>query len=122
MNALGFEACRLAYNLGKGWMEEMLQVIWDNFKFASAYLKERLPMIKPIELQGTYLMWLDCTALGKNSKELEELMVQKAELFLDEGYIFGEGGEGFERLNLACPKWVLKAGLERLEQAVKASC
>ena len=67
-------------------------------------------------------MWLDCTALGKNSKELEELMVQKAELFLDEGYIFGEGGEGFERLNLACPKWVLKAGLERLEQAVKASC
>lgn len=122
MNALGFEACRLAYTLGKGWMEEMLQVIWDNFKFASAYLKERLPMIKPIELQGTYLMWLDCTALGKNSKELEELMVQKAELFLDEGYIFGEGGEGFERLNLACPKWVLKAGLERLEQAVKASC
>ena len=68
MNALGFEACRLAYTLGKGWMEEMLQVIWDNFKFASAYLKERLPMIKPIELQGTYLMWLDCTALGKNSK------------------------------------------------------
>ena len=63
MNALGFEACRLAYTLGKGWMEEMLQVIWDNFKFASAYLKERLPMIKPIELQGTYLMSVSYTHL-----------------------------------------------------------
>ena len=72
-----------------------------------------------MELQGTYLLWLDCTALGKTKEELEELMVQKAELFLDEGYVFGEEGAGFERVNLAAPQWVIQAALERLEKAVR---
>ena len=117
--ALGLEACRIAYTQCKPWLEEVLSVIWDNYRFAVEFLKERLPEIKPIDLQGTYLMWLDCTALGKTKEELEELTVQKAELFLDEGYMFGDEGIGFERVNLACPKWVIKAALERLEKAVK---
>lgn len=119
--ALGLEACRIAYTHCKPWMDEVLQVIWDNYQFAVEFLREHLPEIKPIPLQGTYLMWLDCTAFGKTKEELEELTVQKAELFLDEGYMFGDEGIGFERVNLACPQWVLKAALERLEKAIKES-
>ena len=118
-NALGLEACRLAYTLGKPWMEEMREAVSGNYRFAVEFLKKHLPEIKPIELQGTYLLWLDCTALGKTKEELESFMVNDAQLFLDEGYLFGEEGSGFERVNLACPQWVLKAGLERLERAFK---
>lgn len=118
--ALGLEACRIAYTECTEWKDQCIAAIWDNYKFAKAFIEEKLPQIKVIDLQGTYLMWLDCTALGLSKEELEELTVQKAELFLDEGYVFGDEGAGFERVNLACPQWVLKAALERLEKAVKA--
>lgn len=117
-SALGLEACRIAYTQCEGWMEEMIQTVDANRKLAVAFIQENLPEIIPIELQGTYLLWLDCTALGKSKEELEELMVQKAELFLDEGYMFGDEGAGFERVNLAVPQRVLQAALERLEKAV----
>lgn len=120
--ALGLEACRIAYTQCKGWMKEMLQQIADNYEFAKSFIEERLPQIKVTPLEGTYLMWLDCTALGKTKEELEDLMVNKAQLFLDEGYVFGDEGIGYERVNLACPKWVLEAALERLEKAVKENC
>ncbi len=118
--ALGFEACRIAYTQCRPWLEEVLQVISGNYRFAVEFLGEHLPEIRPVELQGTYLLWLDCTALGKTKEELEDLMVHKAFLFLDEGYVFGEEGAGFERINLACPRWVLEEALKRLEKAVKA--
>ena len=117
--ALGLEACRVAYTQCGAWMEQMIQAVHANYQLAVAFIRERLPEIKPVELQGTYLLWLDCTALGKTKEELEELMVQKAELFLDEGYVFGEEGAGFERVNLAAPQWVIQAALERLEKAVR---
>ena len=118
--ALGLEACRLAYTKCKDWKNQCMAAIYENYLLAKAFIEERLPQIKVIELQGTYLMWLDCTALGLDKDALEELMLQKAELFLDEGYLFGEEGEGFERVNLACPKWVLQAAWERFEKAVKS--
>ena len=82
------------------------------------FIAERIPEIKAVELPGTYLLWLDCTALGKTKEELEAMMVE-AELFLDEGYMFGDEGIGFERVNLAVPRDVLMKALERLERAVK---
>lgn len=119
-NALGLEACRLAYTLGEAWMKKMLSVVWENYQMASAFFRERLPSIRPIPLEGTYLLWLDCRALGLTTAQLEHLNVFHASLFLDEGYIFGQGGDGFERLNLACPTKVLAEGLARLEQAIKS--
>ena len=116
--ALGLEACRIAYTQCGAWADQMIEAIAGNCRMAVEFLRERLPQIRPVELQGTYLLWLDCTALGKTKEELEEMMVQKAELFLDEGYVFGEEGAGFERVNLAVPRWVLEEALERLEKAV----
>ncbi len=118
-SSIGLEACRIAYRKGLPWLEEALEVIAGNYRFAVEFLNRRIPEIRPVELQGTYLLWLDCTALQKSAPELEKLMVDKANLFLDEGYLFGEEGSGFERVNLACPKWVLEEGLCRLENAVK---
>ncbi len=118
-SALGLEACRVAYTQCEAWMEEMISVIDGNRQLAEDFIRERLPEIQVVPLQGTYLLWLDCRALGKGKEELEELMVQKAELFLDEGYMFGDEGIGFERVNLAAPRWVIQGALERLEKAVR---
>lgn len=117
-SALGLEACRIAYTRCGEWADEMVKVIDGNRQAAVDFIAERIPEIKAVELQGTYLLWLDCTALGKTKEELEAMMVE-AELFLDEGYMFGDEGIGFERVNLAVPRDVLMKALERLERAVK---
>lgn len=119
LNCLSYKACELAYNRCEGWLEEMIAYVDQNRKMTEEFLAERLPMVKVFKLQGTYLLWLDFSALGMEAEELEKFMKQKARLFLDEGYIFGESGRGFERVNLACPSRVLKAALERLERAIK---
>ena len=75
--------------------------------------------MKPVELEGTYLQWLDCRALGMDAKALEKFMQEEALWFTDEGYIFGTGGEGFERINLACPTWALRKALDRLRDALQ---
>ena len=116
-SALGLEACRIAYTRCGEWADEMVKVIDGNRQAAVDFIAERIPEIKAVELQGTYLLWLDCTALGKTKEELEAMMVE-AELFLDEGYMFGDEGIGFERVNLAVPRDVLMKALERLERAV----
>ena len=98
---------------------------WDLQEFAilsnsyNAWLeKENLPQIKVIETEGTYLVWLDFRELGLEPKELEKFMRGKAKLALDEGYIFGQGGEGFERINIACPKSILEQALNRIKEAI----
>lgn len=120
LNALSYKAVELAYNQAENWMLEMLEYLYENKRFVTAYLRKHLPFIGVTELEGTYLLWLDFRSLGLSADELETLMKEKAYLFFDEGYIFGKGGEGFERLNLACPRRVLAAAMERLEQTVKA--
>ena len=114
LTALGYESCRLAYTYGEPWLEELRTVLGENKKLVETYLSERIPEIKPFELMGTYLMWLDCRGLCLDKDALEKAMVD-GELFFDEGYIFGAEGAGFERLNLACPAWVIRKALEKLE-------
>lgn len=80
-------------------------------------MKENFPQIHVFRLEGTYLQWLDCRGLGLSYKELESFMQKEAYIFTDEGYVFGEPGEGFERINLACPTWVLKDALKRMKDA-----
>lgn len=118
-NMAGYKACEVAYNQCEDWLEELLEVLENNKNLIKTYISEKLPQIKLIELEGTYLQWLDFRALGMRGKELENFMTEKALLFLDEGYIFGECGDGFERINLACPTWVLKEALDRLYSAIQ---
>ena len=117
LNAVGYKACELAYNYCEGWLEQAIEVIDCNKKYVEEFITHNLPMVKVFELQATYLMWLDFNAFGMDHKELEKFMQDNAQLFLDEGYIFGKGGCGFERINIACPKWVVEAAMDRLLKA-----
>lgn len=118
-NMAGYKGCEIAYNDCEDWLIELLEVLDRNRQLVEGFMKEKFPQITVIQLEGTYLQWLDCRKLGLSYKELEKFMIEEAYIFTDEGYVFGEPGEGFERINLACPTWVLKEALQRMEQAWK---
>ena len=119
LNALSYKAVEFAYDRSEGWMKEMVAYVNENKNFVCNFLAERLPMITASEMEGTYLMWLDLRKLGLVPEEQEKMLREKAYFFADGGYIFGKGGEGFERVNLACPRHVLEAAMERFEKAIK---
>jgi cystathionine beta-lyase len=114
---LGGKACELAYTLGEPWLEALLKKIAENAALAEGFASSHFPAIPASPLEGTYLQWLDFRALGLSPANLEALMV-KADVFTDEGSLFGKAGEGFERINLACPTRFIKSALERLAQAL----
>lgn len=119
VNMIGLHACQAAYETGREWLEELKVYLRDNLDFARDFLEKNLPQIKLIEPEGTYLIWLDCRELGLTEEKLEHLIVHEAKLWLDAGAIFGKAGEGFERINIACPRAVLNEALERLRGAVE---
>lgn len=118
-NTLGLVACKAAYQFGEPWLNELRAYLKENLDFTREYLKKNLPDIKLIEPQGTYLIWLDFKALKLTKDEMEKLIVHSAKLWLNTGHIFGPNGEGFERINIACPREVLKKALDQLTAAVK---
>lgn len=118
VNLMGLIACEAAYKYGRQWLNELKEYLLDNLNFLRDYLETNIPQIKLIEPEGTYLIWLDCSALGLEDKELEKFIVEEAKLWLDSGYIFGKEGEGFQRINIACPRETLKKALEQLKEAV----
>ncbi len=121
LNTLGLTACEAAYRSGGIWHEQLMTYLKENITFIRNFLEQKLPQIKLIEPEGTYLIWLDFRALQLNETQREQLIVEKAGLWLDSGAVFGKVGEGFERINIACPRKVLKAALEQLEVAIKAN-
>lgn len=118
INTFAYKTCEIVYNECRDWLEELLEVLENNKKLVEDYIREHCPQIKVCPLEGTYLMWLDCRALNLSHEELEKLMIEN-ELYLDEGYIFGDEGKGFERINIACPPESLLKGLERFKNAIK---
>lgn len=121
LNTLGLVACKAAYQYGEPWLIELKEYLYENLCFVREFLKEKLPMIKLVEPQGTYLIWLDFKAMNLTKKEMENLIVHRAKLWLDAGHIFGKDGEGFERINIACPRETLQRALEQLHTAVSSS-
>ena len=119
LNSAGLVACEAAYTEGRGWLDELKAYLTENLNFVREFLKEGLPQIKLVEPEGTYLVWLDFRALGLKEEELETLIVEKAKLWLDSGIIFGESGEGFERINIACPRRILEQALKQLLSSIK---
>ncbi len=118
LNMLGLVACQAAYEEGREWLEELKIYLKKNLDFVREYLQENLPQIHLIEPEGTYLIWLDFRELGLAENELEDLIVNKANLWLDSGAIFGKVGEGFERINIACPRSLLEEALNNLKTAI----
>lgn len=118
LNSLGLVACKAAYQYGEPWLNELRAYLLDNLNFVREFLRERLPLIRLIEPQGTYLIWLDFSSLHLSPNEMKELIVDKANLWLDPGHIFGKEGTGFERINIACPREILKKAFEQLEEAI----
>ncbi len=119
LNAAGIIAAETAYRDGGEWYEAVKRYISDNIAYMRDFLSKRLPMLNMIEPEGTYLVWVDCRALGLSADELDDLILNKAKLWLDSGAIFGTTGQGFQRFNVACPRATLTQALEQLEQAVK---
>lgn len=119
LNSLGLVACQSAYKNGSLWLHELKQYLYDNLLFLRKYLQENIPQIKLIEPEGTYLVWLDCSELKLDYKELEQLITEKAKLWLDGGIIFGRQSALFERINIACPRVILQQALEQLSQAIR---
>ena len=119
LNTMGLVACEAAYRYGEEWYDAVKAYIRENLTYAQHFLEEQIPQVKAVKPEGTYLLWVDFRSLGLSRKELEELIVKKAGLWLDSGDIFGAAGRGFERINVACPRSVLTEALERLACAVR---
>lgn len=118
LNAAGLAACEAAYRYGEEWYNGVKAYIRENISFTKKFLEERIPKVKMLEPEGTYLVWVDFRALGLSNRELEDLIIHKAGLWLDSGAIFGAAGEGFQRINVACPRVTLQTALEKIETAV----
>ncbi|WP_333681878.1 MalY/PatB family protein [Prevotella pectinovora] len=118
VNPFGVIATIAAYNEGEEWLNQLLQYIHGNYLFFKDYCEEHLPQLPVAPLEGTYLAWMDCRSLGISSEELEEELMKEAKLWLNAGSMYGKEGEGFMRWNLACPRQLVKEGLERFSQFV----
>lgn len=120
LNLLGYQACEIAYTQCDAWLSALLVLIQENYDYVCKFMAAHFPEITVYPLEGTYLLWMDFRRWGLSPQDLEDFMVHKALLFMDEGYVFGKGGEGFERMNLACPSHVLREALERFRTAALA--
>ena len=118
LNSLGLVACQAAYEGGGEWLEQCRDYMRGNLDFLRNFLTQRLPQIKLVEPEGCYFAWLDCSGLSLTRRELNDLVVNKAKLWLDAGHIFGACAEQFQRVVLACPRATLQKALEQLETAV----
>lgn len=112
----GLVACEAAYLYGDKWIEAVLSYIKANAEFTKEYLKKNLPKVKMTKLEGTYLVWLDFREYGLSDEELDKRILEEAGLWLDSGAVFGACGEGFQRINIACPRATLEQALERLNK------
>ena len=119
-NVFAVSAVMSAYNESEGWLEELKEVLYENKKIVKEYLENELPVIKMVECDATYLLWLDCSALKVPSKVLGEFLRTNQGLFLSAGIDFGQCGDNFLRMNIACPQKLLEEGLSRLKAGVTA--
>jgi len=117
-NLFGLEAMEAAYTYGDEWLEEVLEYLQGNLDIMLKYFEEKIRRIKVIKPQGTYLVWLDCRALGLDDMALRGFMRRNAKIGFDDGFLFGTGGSGFQRMNIACPRSLLQEALNRIETAV----
>lgn len=118
-NVMGLVGAETAYNNGEEWLDQLRKYLDENLAYVAEFLARELPEAKLIECQGTYLAWIDFRAYCSDAKVLEEAMQKHGKIALDEGYIFGEEGCGFERLNVAMPRSMVEDAMARMKTAVE---
>ena len=117
-NLFGYIAMEAAYKYGDEWLEQVLDYLQENLNYLKNYFLKNIPRIKVIDPEGTYLIWLDCHDLDMDNNVLRSFMRENAKVGLEDGFIFGESGSGFMRMNIACPRYILSEALKRIENAV----
>ena len=118
-NAFAVPAAIAAYNRGEDWLDGLREYLYENKKTVAAFLKERLPQIRLVPSEATYLLWLDCGGICSDASELQSLLRREAGLYVSKGASYGRTGAAFLRLNIACPRGLLMEGLARLGAGVR---
>jgi cystathionine beta-lyase len=118
-NIFGTAASIAAYSEGEEWLNQLIHYIEGNIDYVTRFCHENLPLIKPVRPEATYLLWLNCREMGMTGSELNNFFVDRAGLGLNEGSTFGEGGEGFMRMNLATPLATVKKAMDQLLKAIR---
>lgn len=116
-NIFGSIALEAAYTHGDEWLNQLLNYLWGNYLLLEDFFENKLPKVKVMKPEATYLIWLDFTAYGMNNKELMKFTIENAKVGLNDGGRFGMGGDGWLRINIGCPRSILKEGLERIAKA-----
>ena len=119
INPFAVEALIAAYNEREEWLEELRQYLLGNYNYLKRFFEEQLPQFPVLALEGTYLVWVDCSVLKQSSEEIVKVLLEKEMLWVNEGSMYGEAGEGFIRINIACPRQLLIEGLNRIARALK---
>lgn len=116
----GVSAVIAAYTHGDEWLEQLIDYLQGNVDYLTDFIARRLPQIKVMRPEATYLVWMDCSAISGDPAELKKLMYEQARVAFNDGSVYGERGAGYLRVNLACPRSILAEALERFAQAVEA--
>ncbi|WP_214628323.1 MalY/PatB family protein [Paenibacillus agaridevorans] len=114
------DAVVAAYNESEQWLDDMFAYVEGNLAYALQYLQQHLPSVKPMKPDGTYLLWVDCRELGLDKEGLKDLMYKRAKVVFNEGSSFGSEGEGWLRINLACPRFILEKALRQFAEAANS--
>jgi cystathionine beta-lyase len=116
-NVFGNEGLEAAFNNGAAWLDDLMNYLQENVNLVADFLREEFPEITMLKPEATYLLWLNCKSLHLEDEKLNDFFIEKAQLGLNRGSVFGKGGEGFMRMNVACPKSTLEKALHQLKLA-----
>lgn len=108
-----------AFGQGEKWLDELRAYLWENRKFAERFIEKEIPGVKAVKGEATYLLWMECRGIPDNSSELCQFIREESGLYLSDGREY-RNGDGFLRMNLACPKVQVEEGMERLKQSAAA--
>lgn len=120
MNWFGAAALETAYNRCENYVDGLCAYVSENMDYMESYLREHLPQVKMKKSEGTYMAWVDFRGTGMTAEEIERFIIQKAHIAVDMGSWFGQGGEGFLRFNLACPRMLVERAMRQLSEAFAA--
>lgn len=116
-NLFGYTALEAAYRYGDDWLEQVLDYLEGNLNYIRKFLENNIPEIKMVEPQGTYLLWLDCRKMGMEPHKLQNFMIEEAKVGMEDGFIFGEAGKGFMRMNIATQRSIISSALNRIKES-----